>query len=66
VNNSYNSNTVVKQDFEVVEQVDVWVKSLENNCNVLVGKNFFPKKLSTGGEGGEVVAVQKNFLNRGP
>jgi hypothetical protein len=34
VNNNYNSNTVVKQDFAVVEQVDRRVKSLESNCNV--------------------------------
>ena len=52
VNNNYNSNTVVKQDFAVVEQVDGRVKSLESNCNVLVDggggrcspKQFFPEK----------------------
>ena len=49
VNNYYNLNTVVKQDFAVVEQVDGRVKSLESNYNVLVRKKFFPKKLSTGG-----------------
>ena len=63
MNNNYNSNTVVKQDFAVVEQVDGRVKSLESNCNVLVRKMFFPK-LSTGGGGGggEVVAFQKKFI----
>ena len=60
MNNNYNSNTVVKQDFAVVEQVDGRVKSLESNCNVLVRKIFFPKKLSTGV--GRVVALRKkNF-----
>ena len=49
MNNNYNSNTVVKQDFAVVEQVDGRVKSLESNCNVLVRKIFPPKNLSTGG-----------------
>jgi hypothetical protein len=34
VNNNYNSNTVVKLDFAVVEQADGRVKSLESNCNV--------------------------------
>ena len=52
MNNNYNSNTVVKQDFAVVEQVDRRVKSLESNCNVLVGKNFW----------GEVVALRKFFF----
>ena len=56
MNNNYNSNTVVKQDFAVVEQVYGRVKSLESNCNVLVRKIFFPKKLLTGGE---VVALRK-------
>ena len=37
----YNSNTAVKQDFAVVEQVDGRVKALESNCNVLVRKIFF-------------------------
>jgi hypothetical protein len=54
VNNNYNSNTVVKQDFAVVERVDGRVKSLESNCNVLVWKNFPPKKFVDG-----VVALQK-------
>jgi hypothetical protein len=60
VNNNYNLNTVVKQDFAVVKQVDGRVKSLESNCNVLVRKNFFPKKLSTGGGGGRCFP-KKNF-----
>ena len=47
MNNNYNSNTVVKQDFAVVEQVDGRVKSLESNCNVQR-------------PGGEVVALRKN------
>jgi hypothetical protein len=51
-------NTVAKQDFAVVEQVDGRVKALEN-CNVLVRKNFPPKKLSTGGG-------PKKAPNRGP
>jgi hypothetical protein len=59
VNNDYKFITVVKQDFAVVEQVNGRVKSLESNCNVLVRKNFPPKKLSTGGGGGEVVALRK-------
>jgi hypothetical protein len=36
-----------------------WGKVFGSNYNVLVRKNFFPKKLSTGGE--EVV-VRKNFF----
>ena len=51
MNNNYNSNTVVKQDFAVVEQVDGRVKSLESNCNVLVALR---KKF------------RKIFLNRAP
>jgi hypothetical protein len=64
VNNNYNSNTVVKQDFAVVKQVDGWVKSLESNCNVLVGKNVFPKKLSTAGGAveGVVAALRKKIF----
>jgi hypothetical protein len=46
-------NTVVKQDFAVVKQVDGQVKSLESDCNVLVRKIFF-------------IFLRKNFLNRGP
>ena len=67
MNNNYNSNTAVKQDFAVVEQVDGRVKSLESNCNVLVGKNFFPKKVSTGGRSllSEKFFFGKFFLNRG-
>ena len=57
MNNNYNSNTVVKQDFALVEQVHGRVKSLESNCNVIVRKIFLPKKLSTGGGG--VVALRK-------
>jgi hypothetical protein len=49
VNNNYNSNTVVKQDFAVVEQVHGRVKSLESNCNVLVRKFFLPKSCRRGG-----------------
>jgi hypothetical protein len=58
VNNNYYSNTVVKQYFAVVEQVDGRVKSLESNCNVLVQKKFFG-----GGRGREeVVALQKKLI----
>jgi hypothetical protein len=46
VNNNYNLNTVVKQDFAVVKQVDGRVKSLESNCNVLVRKFFSLKKFA--------------------
>jgi hypothetical protein len=49
VNNKYNSNTVVKQDFSVVEQVDGRVKSMESNCNVLDG----------GGGGGSLLSEKK-------
>ena len=71
MNNNYNLNTVVKQDFAVVEQVDRRVKSLESNCNVLVRKNVSPKKLSTGGAWGrsllsEKLFFRKMFLNRDP
>ena len=59
MNNNYNSNTVVNQDFAVVEQIDGRVKSLESNCNVLV--RFFPKKLSTGGG---VIALRINFRGK--
>ena len=53
MNNNHNLNTVVKQDFAVMKQVDGRVKSLESNCNVRVRKNVFPiKMLSTGGRGG--------------
>ena len=67
MNNNYNSNTLVKQDFAVAEQVDGRVKSLESNCNILVRKNVFPKMLSTGG-GGEIGCCspskkKMNFLN---
>ena len=60
MNNNSNLNIVVKQDFAVVKQVDGRVKSLESNCNELVRKIFFPKKLSTGrGGGGGGVALRK-------
>jgi hypothetical protein len=54
VNNNYNLNTVVA----AVEQVDGGVKALESNCNVLVGKIFSPKKLSTGRE---VAAIDSEY-----
>ena len=59
MNNNYNSNSVVKQDFAVVVQVDGGVKSLESNCNILVRKNVSSKKLLTGGLG---VALRKKFV----
>jgi hypothetical protein len=63
-NNNYNINTVVKQDFAVVEQVDGRVKALESNiCNILVQKIFFPKKLSMGG-GGCRCSPKKNFSGK--
>jgi hypothetical protein len=44
VNNNYNSNTVVKQDFAVVKQVDGRVKSLDPSLfqlrTTLNGKDF--------------------------
>ena len=63
MNNNYNLNTVAKQDFEVVEQVDGRVKALEPT-NVLVRKN-------DGGGGWRSLLSEKqfflkNFLNRGP
>jgi hypothetical protein len=42
------------------------IKSLENNYNVLVRKNFWPKKLSTGGDVSEINFFRKKILNRGP
>ena len=62
MNNNYNLNTV-KQDFAVVKQVDGRVKSLESNCNVLIRKNFFPKKLSTGGGGRAGHCSPKNYFS---
>ena len=65
MNNNYNSNTVIKQDFAVVKQVDGRVKSLESNCNVLFRKIFFPKKLFTG-EGERLLLSEKNILAEQP
>ena len=63
MNNNYNSNTVVKQEFAVVEEVDGRVNSPERNCKILVRKKFFPKKLSTGG-GGAGRCCPENFFSR--
>ena len=44
----------------------VWkieIKYLESNCNVLVGKIFLPKKLSTGGGGGRVRIIPAPLLH---
>jgi hypothetical protein len=58
VNNNYYSNTVVKQYFAVVEQVDGRVKSLESNCNVLVQKKIFG---GGEGEGGGRCSPKKTY-----
>ena len=61
MNNDYKFITVVKQDFAVVEQVNGRVKSLESNCNVLVGKIFSLKSCR---RGGGRCSPKKNFSGK--